>query len=167
MPLQATTGVLDCEESVYGILKFIHLLGMVLLLGNVTVTSVWKLFADRTRDPGTIAFAQRMVTGTDWSLTLAGIALIMVGGYGMALYANLPLLESGWLLYGQLAFFLSGAIWLGILLPIQMRQAAFARAFAHDQVVPKVYWQLSRRWLLWGVAATVPLVASAWVMVLK
>lgn len=151
----------------YGVLKFIHLLGMVLLLGNVTVTSVWKLFADRTRDPRTIAFAQRLVTGTDWSMTLSGIVLTMVGGYGMALHARMPLLESGWLLYGQLAFLLSGAIWLGILLPIQIRQAAFARTFADGRVVPEVYWHLGRRWLFWGVAATLPLVASMWLMVSK
>lgn len=157
----------QCEEDVYGIFKFIHLLGMVLLLGNVTATSVWKVFADRTRDPATIAFAQRLVTGTDWSLTLTGIVLIMAGGYGMALDASMPLLEPGWLLYGQLTFLLSGAIWLGILLPIQLRQAAIARTFARAQLVPEGYWSLSRRWLLWGVAATVPLVASMWVMVMK
>lgn len=151
----------------YVFLKFIHLLGMVLLLGNVTVTSVWKLFADRTRDPQTTAFAQRMVTGTDWSLTLAGILLTMAGGYGMAIYGRFPLWQPGWLLYGQLCFFLSGVIWIGILLPIQIEQSAMARKFAAGSPFPDRYWQLSRRWLTWGVAATVPLVASMWFMVLK
>lgn len=151
----------------YSALKFIHLLGMVLLLGNVTVTSVWKLFADRTRDRETTAFAQRMVTGTDWSLTLAGIVLTMVGGYGMALYGRFPLLEPGWLLYGQLGFLLSGIIWGLVLVPIQTKQARLVRESPRGGALPDIYWHLSRRWLRWGIAATVPLVASLWFMVFK
>ncbi len=151
----------------YGFLKFIHLLGIVLLLGNVTVTSIWKVFADRTRDPRTIAFAQKMVAGTDWSLTLSGIGLTIAGGYGMALFARMPLLENGWLLYGQLAFLVSGAVWLGILLPLQIRQGAIARALASSLAVPEEYLALGRQWLFWGVVATVPLVASMWIMILK
>ena len=68
----------------YIICKFLHVLGTVLLVGNVTVTSVWKVFADRTRSPIVLRYAQRLVTYTDWSLTGGGILLIMFGGYGMA-----------------------------------------------------------------------------------
>ena len=53
----------------YDILKLLHLLGVVLLLGNVTVTSIWKVYADGTRDPRIIGFAQRLVTVTDWFFT--------------------------------------------------------------------------------------------------
>jgi uncharacterized membrane protein len=56
----------------YDVLRLLHLLGVVLLLGNVTVTSDWKLYADRTRDPVVIAFAQRLVTITDWFFTFWG-----------------------------------------------------------------------------------------------
>ena len=44
--------------------KVIHLLGVVLFLGNIIVTAVWKTLADRTREPRTIAYAQRLVTVT-------------------------------------------------------------------------------------------------------
>lgn len=151
----------------YELFKFLHLLGVALLLGNVTATAVWKVFADRTSEPGTIAFAQRMVTLTDWSLTSAGICLLAIGGYGMAVMGGFPLLEPGWLLNGQLLFFISGGIWLAVLLPIQTKQAAAARRFSATNCVPAGYRRLGRYWIGWGVVATVPLVAAMWVMIQK
>ena len=32
----------------YEIAKFVHLTGVVMLMGNITVTAIWKYFADRT-----------------------------------------------------------------------------------------------------------------------
>ena len=63
----------------YEFWKLIHLSGMVLLVGNVTVTSIWKIYADRTRDARIIGFAQRLVTVTDWFFTFWGIVLLVVG----------------------------------------------------------------------------------------
>ena len=77
--------------------KFLHILGVVLLIGNVTVTAVWKVFADRTGQATIVAFAQRLVTYTDWAFTLGGVALLMIGGYGMAITSHLPLFGSTWL----------------------------------------------------------------------
>jgi hypothetical protein len=64
--------------------KLLHLLGVVLLVGNVTVTSIWKLYADRTGDARIVAFAQRLVTVTDWFFTFWGVVLLLVGGFGAA-----------------------------------------------------------------------------------
>ena len=68
----------------YDVLKTLHIADVVLLVGNVTVTSIWKLYADATRDPAVIAFAQRLVTVTDWFFTFWGIVLMLAGGYGAA-----------------------------------------------------------------------------------
>jgi uncharacterized membrane protein len=53
--------------------KIIHLLGVVLFLGNIIVTAVWKTLADQTREPRTIAYAQRLVSVTDWMVTLMAL----------------------------------------------------------------------------------------------
>lgn len=151
----------------YLIFKFLHVLGIVLLVGNVTVTAVWKVFADRTREPRTVAFAQRLVTGTDWAFTGTGIVLTIIGGYGMLLVAGIGLADSDWLLWGQILFVASGSVWAFVLLPIQIRQARMARAFANEGVVPDEYWRLARGWIIWGVAATVPLVGALYLMIMK
>jgi uncharacterized membrane protein len=151
----------------YEIAKTVHVIGVILLVGNVSATAIWKLFADRTGDPKIMAFAQKLVTYTDFSLTLWGIILIVGGGYAAALIADLDLVGQGWLLYGQLLFVVSGALWLGILLPLQIRQARAAKRFGEGSEVPEQYWRDCRSWIIWGLVATVPLVAGIWVMIAK
>ena len=57
--------------------KVVHLFGVILFLGNIIVTGVWKVLADRTGEPRVIAYAQRLVTLTDWIFTAGGVALIL------------------------------------------------------------------------------------------
>ena len=151
----------------YELFKTLHVLGVILLVGNVTVSAVWKVFANRTRNPEVIAFAQRLITITDWSLTLAGIVLIIAGGYGASISIGQHPFATNWLVIGQMLFGVSGAIWAGILVPLQIRQARTARGFRAGGRIPEQYWTDSRRWLFWGIVATVPLVAAVYVMVTK
>lgn len=153
--------------TAFDLLKLIHVLGVILLLGNITVTAVWKVFADRTRNGPIMAFGQRMVTGTDFGLTVPGIVLTMVGGYGAMFEARYDFPGPGWLIGSQLCFVAAGLVWLGILIPIQVRQARMAREFAKGGAVPDAYRRLGRIWLGWGLVATVPLVAALYLMIAK
>jgi uncharacterized membrane protein len=92
---------------------------------------------------------------------------VLVGGYGAAAVAGLPFNGLAWLVIGQLLFAVSGLIWLAILVRIQIRQARTARSLTKDKTLPEQYLRDGRNWLLWGVAATVPLVAAIYVMVVK
>jgi uncharacterized membrane protein len=150
----------------YAFFKTLHILGLVLMLGNVTVTALWKVFADRTCKPQIMAFSQWLVTVTDFSFTLSGGFLMVVGGYGAAYVGGLPITTS-WLLVGQLMMGMAGAVWVGILVPIQIRQAAWARDFAITGDVPAGYRKASSTWLVWGLLSTVPLGIGMWVMVAK
>jgi uncharacterized membrane protein len=151
----------------YNFFKFIHLLGVVVLLGNVIATGLWKALADATRSAQTVAFAQRLVILSDWVFTGSGIALILSGGYAMVMRAHLSLLHTSWLLWGQGLFLFSALIWALVLLPLQSAQGHMARRFAADGLIPPGYWRLARHWLGWGILATVPLVLSLGIMVLK
>jgi uncharacterized membrane protein len=151
----------------YEFFKGLHILGLVLMAGNVTVTAFWKVFADRTCKPQLMGFAQWLVTVTDFSFTLTGGFLMVMGGYGAALTGNLPLVSTPWLLYGQIMMGVSGAIWVGILIPIQIRQARAARDFAIVGEVPASYRKDSKTWLIWGLISTVPLTLGMYFMVGK
>jgi len=151
----------------YSMLKFLHVLGVVVLIGNVTITAFWKVYTDRTGDGPLVAHAQKAVIVADWLFTLPAIALILIGGYGMVLHAGINPLEGAWLIWGQVLFLLSGGIWLGILVPAQIRQARAARAFAKGEPIPESYRRDGRLWLVWGIIATVPLIAATFVMLAK
>ncbi|MEM6383109.1 MAG: DUF2269 domain-containing protein [Pseudomonadota bacterium] len=149
----------------YDIAKFLHVTGVAMLMGNITVTAIWKFYADRDGSPAVLAFAQKLVTYTDWSMTFWGVILIMGGGYYMAVAAGFPLFE-GWMLWSQILFVAAGLIWLLIIVPIQIRQARLAKAF-HGDDVGEAYRTLSRHWMVWGLISTVPLVIATWLMVVK
>ena len=146
--------------------KFLHVLGVVLLLGNVTATAVWKVFANRTGDVSIIGFAQKLVTYTDWSLTLGGVVLLTVGGYGMVLVAGMKL-DAPWLLWGQLLFLVSGLVWVAKLIPLQTAQANLAAEFTTGKDAGSAYRRLCGLWIVWGAIATVPLVIATYLMVAK
>ncbi len=151
----------------YEAAKFIHVMGVVMLLGNVTATAIWKLFADRTGDPKIVSFAQRLITLTDWSLTFWGVVLTIWGGYAAAAIGGLYLFSDRWLVIGQLLFVLSGALWLGILVPLQLRMARMSRQFENGAPIPPAYVAASRTWFIVGIISTVPLLAAVWVMIAK
>ena len=151
----------------YDIARFLHITGVVMLMGNITVTAIWKFFADDDGRPQVLGFAQKLVTYTDWSMTVWGAGLTMLGGYGMVVIGGWDLVGTRWLLWGQVGFVAAGLIWLGIIVPIQRRQARLARRFVDGGDVPAEYHTLSRRWLAWGLVSTVPLVAATWLMVAK
>jgi uncharacterized membrane protein len=151
----------------YALFKTVHLLGVILLVGNVTITAYWKVLADRTSDTKIVAHAQHGVTVADWLFTLTGILLLIIGGYGAAAFAGWSLTGPTWLVLGQILFAVSGLIWLVILIPIQIRQARTVRALRDDSALPAPYRRDSRIWLVWGILATVPLIAALYVMVAK
>ncbi|MEO0384676.1 MAG: DUF2269 domain-containing protein [Pseudomonadota bacterium] len=149
----------------YDLAKFLHVTGVAMLMGNITVTAIWKFFADRDGRPEVLGFAQKLVTYTDWSMTFWGVVLIMVSGYYMAISADFDL-SDGWLFWSQVLFVLAGVIWLLLIVPIQMKQARLAKTFAAGDVGEE-YRALSKRWLAWGLVSTVPLVIVTWLMLAK
>ena len=65
-------------------LKLIHLVCACLFLGNVIVSGVWALLAERTRNHAIIQFSNRMVLITDLAFTLLGSLGVVWTGHGMA-----------------------------------------------------------------------------------
>lgn len=153
--------------SAYDLFKYLHIFGIILLMGNVTVTAVWKVFADRSKDWRIISFGQAMVTGTDFGLTIPGIILTMVGGYGLIWAGEFSLTEPAWLLWSQIFFASAGVIWLGILVPVQIKQARLARAFKDEASLTPEYKRLSWIWIIWGLISFVPLMIAMYLMIAK
>jgi uncharacterized membrane protein len=153
-------------DHTYLLLKTLHLAGVVIFLGNIIVTGWWKVMADRTRSPQIVAFAQRQVTLTDWVFTAGGATLLAIGGLGNAHLNGMDYLNVRWLAWGYWSFMVSGLLWAAVLIPVQVKQARLARAFADGSPIPERYWQLGRIWAVVGSLATViPFAAIYWMVV--
>lgn len=152
-------------DNTYLWLKSIHLLGVVMFLGNIIITGWWKTMADRTGNPAVIAFAQRQVTLTDWIFTLGGVVLVLIGGVGNALLYHMGMWHTYWLIWGESLFIASGVIWAVVLVPVQIAQERMARQFANGGEIPPRYWRLGRLWGVFGTLATVlPLMNLYWMV---
>jgi len=146
-------------------LKSLHLLGVMMFMGNIIITGWWKFMADRTRDPRVIAFAQRQVTLTDYVFTAGGSVILLAAGWGNAALHGMDVFQIHWLSWGLWLFSASGIIWAAILIPLQIRQERMAQEFAVSGDIPEEYWGMCRQWNIWGTIATVlPLLNLYWMV---
>lgn len=146
-------------------LKSLHILGVSLFLGNIIVSAFWKVLADRTGDYSVIRFATRLVNVTDAVFTGLGAALLLVTGHLLA--ANYGgVISNGWILWSYVLFGLSGAIWIAVLVPIQVMQARILR-LSPPEKIPEKYYRLARLWSVAGVIATLLPLPAIYLMVSK
>ncbi len=151
----------------YLLVKSLHIFGAVLFLGNIIVTALWKVMADRTRNPAIVAYSQRLVTITDFAFTAIGAALIFVTGrYFLAEHFG-EISEISWLSWGYWLFIASGVLWITVLVPVQIMQAKLAKEFENKDEIPGRYWILSKVWVVVGIVATVLPLANLYFMVFK
>jgi uncharacterized membrane protein len=144
-------------------LKLIHLICACLFVGNVIVSGIWALLAERTRNHAIIQFSNRMVLITDVLFTLLGSLGIVWTGHGMA--QNYGGGEGHpWIQWSYLLLSFSGAIWLFVLVPIQLKQRALLKK---SDTVCADYWRLSRIWKLAGAIATLVPLPIVYFMVTK
>lgn len=153
-------------DNTYLWLKVAHLLGVVLFLGNIIVTGWWKNMADMTKNPQIIAYAQRQVTLTDFIFTGGGVLILLIAGM-INVYLHDMSYATKWLGHGMAIFLVSGLIWGAVLIPVQIKQAKMARAFAQNGEIPASYWKLCTTWNLFGLLATLIPLANLYYMVFK
>lgn len=145
----------------YLVLKLVHLTGVVLFLGNITVGVFWKAWADRTRDPALMAQTVDGIIRADRIFTIPGAVILVAGGVAAALVAGYPILGTGWILWALIAFALSGVAFHPL---ARVQRRLSAAAHAGDLAL---YDALSKSWNAWGGVALLPPVVAFVLMILK
>jgi uncharacterized membrane protein len=145
----------------YLVLKSLHIVAAVLMVGNVTVTGVWATFYFRWRKDADFRLAARAILWTDLIFTFLGGAALTITGILMARKAGMPILETPWIRRSALLLAISTLLWLTILLPDQWRMERLDRS--RDEFLKAVF----TRWSVVGWGSTVLLFVAMWSMVLK
>ncbi len=145
----------------YEAFKALHVIGAVLLVGNVTVTGVWSLYLYRVWRTGSFSFrpVARAILWTDLIFTVGGGILLTFTGIQMVVRSGLPWLDTPWLMHGIVALGLGTIVWLVVLLPDQLR---LERATDPEQIR-----RLFLRWSVVGWADTLVLFYGLWAMVTR
>jgi uncharacterized membrane protein len=152
----------------YLLLKTVHIVVVVMYLGNIATAIFWKEHADRTRDPRLIAHALAGIILSDRLITLPGAILITISGLASAHIGYTPMLRTGWVFWGIVLFSLSGVAFVRYVEPLQSRMLKLMKAGVEsDSPDWDAYHRLSRAWAIWGAVALLLTFAALVIMVLK
>lgn len=152
----------------YLALKVLHILAVLLFLGNIFTGLFWKGHADRSRNPELIAHTFEGIIRSDRLITIPSVVAILVASIIAAIVGRLPILGTGWIFWSIVLFILSGLAFCLRVAPLQVRPAELARASGPKGKFDCArYHALSREWDLWGLFALLTPVAAVILMVLK
>jgi len=151
----------------YLALKALHIVSVVLFLGNIITGVFWKVHADRTGDLRARAQALDGIIKSDRWFTVPGVFLIIATGVGLALMAGYPLLRTFWIAWSLALFGISGLAFGIAVGPLQKKLLANARAGQAGNWNQAEYDKLSKSWTIWGTVATAAPLIAVFLMVMK
>jgi uncharacterized membrane protein len=142
------------------VLRTLHVLGAVLLLGNVIVTGLWAALLWRERAGIAYRRVARVILWADLAFTVLGGTLLTMTGIMLVIGGSYDWRATPWIVHGILALGVGTAIWLGVLVPDQFRMARW------NDDDPR-YAGTFRRWTIVGWGTTLLLLFGLWAMVSK
>jgi len=152
--------------STYDLIKTLHILSSVLLVGTGFGTAFYLFFANRTGSVESIATVSRLVVRADWYFTTPAVIVQPLTGWWLATLAGWPW-DTPWLLFALALYGLAGACWLPVVwLQVGMARMAQEAAFQRE-ALPGRYWVYARRWEWLGYPAFVAMVGVYFLMVAK
>lgn len=151
----------------YLIVKWLHILSSVLMVGTGFGSAFYMFFANRSGSVPAQAIVSRLVVRADWWFTTPTVIIQPVTGIWLMVLAGWPL-DTPWLVLSMLLYAIAGACWLPVVW-LQIRMARMAQeALAHGATaLPALYYQYARRWEALGYPAFIAMVVVYWLMVNK
>ena len=140
-------------------IKSLHILGVILFLGNIIVSALWRLSAEKSKDILLIRHALKLINITDLIFTLPGAILIAFTGHMMA--SNFGGIGGHpWIYHSYALLTVSALIWLAGLLPLQRKQTKLLQEEGTDTHLSQKFTRLTKWWSILGLVATIlPLIA--------
>jgi uncharacterized membrane protein len=152
--------------SAYLIVKWLHVLSSVLLVGTGFGTAFYLYFANRTQSVPAIAIVSRLVVRADTWFTLPAAIFQPISGIWLVHTAGWRL-SSHWIATSITLYVLAGACWLPVIwIQIRLRDMA-ADAERDSTTLTDRYWQYARWWEWLGYPAFIAMLGVYLLMVVK
>ncbi len=145
--------------------KLLHILGAILLVGNIVITGVWMFMAERTNNPAVMRFAATMVNWADVFFTVPGIFLLITNGDILSEQWG-GVFQVSWIVVSLVLFAFSGIVWIFLLLRYQNNLISLSTTLTQEQDSAD-FFVLLHKWYFWGAVATVLPLISLVLMFLK
>jgi uncharacterized membrane protein len=152
--------------TLYFILKYLHVLGAITILGAGSGIAFFMLMAHRSGDAAFIARAAAVVVIADMLFTLtAVIAQPITGGVLMRLSSTG--ITERWLATSLVLYLVAGLFWVPVVfMQIEMRDLA-REASKKRAPLPPRYFALFRRWFAFGIPGFGSVMIILWLMIAK
>jgi uncharacterized membrane protein len=150
----------------YLALKYLHVLGAIVILGTGIGIAFFMVMAHASKDPGHIARTAATVVVADGLFTATAVVVQPVTGALLLHVTGLPVTER-WVLASLALYGLAGAFWLPVVW-MQVRMRDLARgATADGRPLSARYHGLYRLWFLFGFPGFGCVLMILWLMLAK
>lgn len=152
--------------NTYLILKWLHILSSVLLVGTGFGSAFYLYFTNRTGNVQAIAAVARLVVRADFWFTTPAVIVQPVTGLAMVWIAGFSLSQT-WLFWSLGLYILAGICWLPVVwLQVLMSKMATDAALSNASL-PDDYWRYARYWEWLGYPAFIAMLVVYGLMVFK
>lgn len=152
--------------SAYLLIKWLHVMSSVLLVGTGFGTAYFFYFTNRSANVQAQAVVARLVVQADWWFTTPAAIVQPVSGLVLAAWAGYPLV-SPWIVISLALYALAAACWLPVVW-LQLRMARIAQQCASQAgPLPPEFQRLANRWTWLGYPAFLAMLVVFWLMVAK
>jgi len=152
--------------TLYFLIKYLHVLGAIVILGTGAGIAFFMLMAHRSHDAAFIARTAETVVIADMLFTLSAVLLQPITG-GVLMTMTAAGLSEHWLAVSLLLYAVAGLFWVPVIfMQIEMRNLA-RMAAAKDEALPPRYFVLFRRWFMFGFPGFGSVMLILWLMIAK
>ena len=152
--------------NTYLIVKWLHILSSVLMVGTGFGSAFYMFFANRSGSVAAQAVVSRLVVRADWWFTTPAVIFQPLSGLWLVQQAGWSW-SSPWLMLTLGLYALAGICWVPVVL-LQVDMAKMAQAAAAQQsALPPAYWQKAAMWERLGYPAFLAMLGVYFLMVYK
>ena len=152
--------------TLYFILKYLHILGAIVILGTGGGIAFFMLMAHRSGDAAFIARTAAVVVIADMLFTMTAVVAQPNSGGALMILSSTGFGE-GWIAASLALYALAGVFWIPVLF-MQMEMRDLARVAAEkSQPLPPRYFVLFRRWFAFGIPGFGSVMTILYLMIAK
>ncbi len=149
----------------YFLLKLIHIICAVVLVGTGVGIAFFLFMANRSNNVQAIAVTTRHVVLADWIFTTPAIIVQLISGILLMLELDYSF-SSSWFLTVLALFVIVGICWLPVVYIQYLLRTMAEKAVATGALSPK-FKKLMRLWTTLGIAALITILVIFWLMIFK
>lgn len=152
--------------AAYVALKWLHVVGAMVIFGTGLGTAFHFWLAHRTRDAVVVAAAARSTVIADFAFTLPAVVLQPITGFALARSVGYPL-DAAWIVASFALYLLAGACWIPVVIIQRRMRDIAARCAREGAPLDREYARLARTWFILGWPAFAALLVAIGLMIAR